>query len=542
MTRRLPALRALAVTCLWAAATTYGNALGGVLELHVRDDHGAQLPCRITVRGSDDRSVVPDDAVTIRLGPDIWFMSTGYCELQLPAGAATVRIERGHEYERLRHRIHVGRGRTVQSYRLRRWIDMRQHGYLCGENHLHVDAERLGPMLVAEGLDFGSVLTWWRGPDRQRPIPAGTGHERALTFAGRSVPTSVHDAELEYAWGAAYVQNLPAPLPLVADRGRPNLDYLKHAVDAGAIVHYQGGWSREVLVDALMGYVHTINVCNNNFAPHRFQPRSHYSNLLSVVNLPVYPNTDVGMLQMNTESYYRLLNCGLRLAAGAGSATGVKEAPPGYNRAYVRVGPTDSLADFYEAWKAGRNFVTNGPMLLLRTERGQRPGDVIQLPAGGGTLKVRVDALSNDPLTAVEIVINGRVVRSFDVTGAKNVSHASTINVERGSWIAATATSLDELLDTRELLRYADHRDQRNPRFAPSRLRFAHTSPIYVTVGGRGTAVKTSIDECRRMLAQFERFAATNIDARFGASLATAVQHADVRLRELAELSRQHAN
>ena len=106
-------------------------------------------------------------------------------------------------------------------------------------------------------------------------------------------------------------------MPLKAEPGRPNLDYLRHAIDAGAIVHYQGGWSREVLLDSLLGCVHTVNVCNNNFALHRFQPRSGYSNLLEDPNFPVYPDTDVGMLQLNTDTYYRLLNCGLRLAAGA---------------------------------------------------------------------------------------------------------------------------------------------------------------------------------------------------------------------------------
>ena len=244
-------------------------------------------------------------------------------------GDATVRIERGLEFARIKERLRIGPGSMSKTYQLQRWIDMRQRGYLCGENHVHVDTVQLAPMLVAEGLDFGTSLTWWRGPDRQRPIPPGEGRVRLLEFAGRTVATSIYDAELEYSWGAAYIQNLPRPMPLEAVRGRLNLDYLRHAVDAGAIVHYQGGWSREILVDALLGCVHTVNVCNNNFALHRFQPRSRYSNLLEVENFPVYPDTDVGMLRMNTDTYYRLLNCGLRLAAGDGSEAGSRRLQPG---------------------------------------------------------------------------------------------------------------------------------------------------------------------------------------------------------------------
>ena len=122
-----------------------------------------------------------------------------------------MRIEHGPEYVRIKERLRIDSGRVSKTYPLRRWIDMRKRGYLCGENHLHVDTIQLAPMLVGEGLDFGTSLTWWRGPDPQRPIPAGEGRMRLLEFAGRKVPTSIYDAELEYSWGAAYIQNLPAP-------------------------------------------------------------------------------------------------------------------------------------------------------------------------------------------------------------------------------------------------------------------------------------------------------------------------------------------
>jgi hypothetical protein len=84
------------------------------------------------------------------------------------------------------------------------------------------------------------------GPDQQRPIPVGKGSVRELTFADQKIQVSVYDAELEHAWGAVYIQNLPEPLPLAENRGRPNLDYVRFAANAGAIVHYQGGWSRSM--------------------------------------------------------------------------------------------------------------------------------------------------------------------------------------------------------------------------------------------------------------------------------------------------------
>ena len=109
------------------------------------------------------------------------------------------------------------------------------------------------------------------------------------------------------------------------------------------------------------------------------------------------------MLNMNTATYYRLLNCGLRLAAGAGSATGVKAAPVGYNRAYVRVAEDASIEEFYRAWKRGSNFVTNGPILQLSTASNRRPGDTIKLSPSGGTIDVLLEVVSDQPLQTVQV-------------------------------------------------------------------------------------------------------------------------------------------
>jgi len=524
-------LRSLGVVCrvvlcpLLLVACESLVARAGSFEFTVTDASGKPLPCRVSIQAPGGEGFVPQGAVELEFGPQRWFISPGYGKLEIPDGEVQLRIERGTEYQRIKEKVQI-QGATEKTFQLRRWVDMKRRGYLCGENHLHVDTKKLAPMLVAEGLDFGTSLTWWRGPDPERPIPAGEGRVRRLTFAGRTVPTSVYDAELEYDWGAAYIQNLPKPLPLEADRKRPNLDYLRYAVQAGAIVHYQGGYAREVGLDSLLGCVHTVNVCNNNFALHRFQPRSRYSNLLEVPGFPIYPNTDVGMMRMNTDTYYRLLNWGLHLAAGAGTATGVKKAPVGYNRAYVRVGSSASLEEFYAAWKAGKNFVTNGPMLFLTTSGGRRPGDTISLPAEGGTVQVQVEALANQRLTAVEIIVNGEVAASLDVKDEHRVQGTVPLQIEAGAWIAARATARDELLSDQELRAYADHRDRKQKQFASSRLRFAHTSPIYVEVAGRGCAVPASIQEGLQMLDRFEAFAKANARAAYQQSIQSALAHA----------------
>jgi hypothetical protein len=518
---------ALALTALLASSVAHA----GSFELTVIDESGNPLPCRVLIKSEADESFTPEKATTLQTGRDEWFVSPGNTQLNVSEGRLLLRVEHGLEYVRFKERIDVPATGVKKTVRLRRWVNMKQRGYLAGENHLHVDSKQLAPMLAAEGLDFGSSLTWWRGPDAKRPVPAGEGRTRVLTFAGRSIPTSIFDAELEYAWGAAYIQNLPAPMPVKAEPGRPNLAYLKHAADSGAIVHYQGGWSKEVLLDALLGYVHTINICNNNFALHRFQPRSRYSNLLEVDGFPIYPDTDTGMLRMNTETYYRLLNCGLRLATGAGSATGVKQAPVGYNRTYVRAARAATIDEFYEAWKRGENFVTNGPILQLSTRSGDRPGDTIKLGKAGGTVAVQLKVSSDQPLRAIEIIVNGEVAASFEIDDPKQVEVTRELRIESGSWIAARCLAHDELLTDDELQAYDGDGSRAAFGVAPSRLRFAHTSPIYVTVGGQDPVVRQSVEDGLRMLEQFKVFATEEAAPAYRDETMAAVKEARAKLQ-----------
>ncbi len=474
------------VSLLALAIPAAAPANAATLDLEVTDNTGQIIPCRVLVRLPGNNCFVPEQAVDLAIGPDQWFMFDGQKDLVGPSGEIELRVERGLEFSRFKGSLEIRGPLTKKTVVLNRWIDMKKRGYLCSENHFHVPSGSLGPMAIAEGLDFASSLTWWNGPDERRPVPSGSGKHRTLHFAGREIVASIYDSELEYAWGAAYIQNLPAPLPLSAERHRPNLDFLKHAVKVGATVHYQGGYSREVALDALLGCVHTVNICNNNFHLHRFQPRERYSNLLGVKGFPIYPDTPEGMLRMNTESYYRLLNWGLRLAAGAGSATGAKQVPVGYNRAYVRIDRDASLDAFYAAWREGRNFVTNGPMLFFSAGDDIKPGGKIALGPAGGKVSFKVTALSDQPLTTVEIVVNGKVVVKYEPGEKQTFEAAGELDIPRGAWITARCTARDDLLSDAKLKTYANGERQQ-----PSRLRFAHTSPVYVTVGGAGAAVES---------------------------------------------------
>jgi hypothetical protein len=144
-------------------------------------------------------------------------------------------------------------------------------------------------------------------------------------------------------------------------------------------------------------------------------------------------------------------------------------------------------------------------MLWLTTADGFGPGAEISLPAAGGRLQFRLSACSDQDLTSAEIVVNGVVVRNFEINDPRQLEREFGLELKRGSWIAARCAARDDWLSDAELARYANGDQQQ-----PSRLRFAHTSPIYVTVDGRGAAEPQSIREGLAMLERLEIYGREN--------------------------------
>ena len=500
--------RCMSILFLMLCFSTHLDAVDietGTLKLSIIDEAtDLQVPARVRIRDRFDKDHIPPDSVVVPIAQDRWFVCSGERNMKVPAGMALIRVERGTEYRPVIQKIEIKAGQTIRhKVKLERWINMREHGYVSGENHLHVPIDKLSAMLAAEDLDFGTALSWWNGP--KLDIRTEQNWARELQFGDERIATSIYDAEVEHSWGAVYLIGLRSPVNIPSDSRRSNFPFVKSAHNQKGLVCYQAGWSREVLIDALLGYVDVVNVCNNNFHRHKYQPRKRYSNLLNVDGFPEYPNTAIGMIRMNFETYYRLLNCGLRLAAGAGSATGAKTTPVGYNRAYVRAGSNPTLSQFLEAWRKGQNFVTNGPMIFLCTDKNQRPGDTVILPSKGGTVSFQVTAHSEQPLHSLELVANGEVVGQVNIDSKQYEAKLSlSLPIREGTWIAARCIEEDQLLSDEQLSRYS--RGGSLPE-KPCRLRYAHTSPIYITVGGKEPYVPFSVKDAREMLKSFEHFA-----------------------------------
>jgi hypothetical protein len=170
--------------------------------------------------------------------------------------------------------------------------------------------------------------------------------------------------------------------------------------------------------------------------------------------------------------YYRYLNGGYRLPLVGGTDKMGNEVPVGMCRTYAYIPPEQPFS--YETWckaiREGRTFLSSGPMLDF-TVNGARIGETVRLPGNGGTVEIHASAESIIPIHTLQIVSEGKVVASTEESkGARRLKLKAKLKVEKHTWLAARCAGLNYTA--------LPHHD------AWKRGHFAHTSPIYMAVGG----------------------------------------------------------
>jgi hypothetical protein len=198
--------------------------------------------------------------------------------------------------------------------------------------------------------------------------------------------------------------------------------------------------------------------------------------------------------------YYVLLNAGFQVPIAAGTDKFYEEIPLGCNRTYVHTGNSGTYASWLSGARAGRAFVSNGPILDFQVQGGE-PGDTIDFKTPM-RVKVRVSARSILPFNTLDIILNGRPVAHKSVAlqnnppnnGLWTLELETEVSLETSSWIAA---------------RVVDNPDLRNPILPRGSSVFAHTAPVYFLRDGKKVHEQASIDYLRRYTEGVTRWLAT---------------------------------
>jgi hypothetical protein len=218
----------------------------------------------------------------------------------------------------------------------------------------------------------------------------------------------------------------------------------------------------------------------------------------------------------SAEVWYRLLNCGARIAAAGGTDAMANYAslrgPVGLNRTYVRTEAADDSPDarrdgWLDGLASGRSMATNAPLIGLTVDDAH-PGDVISLADGGRTLRFEGFLRSAVAVDHLELVHNGKVIESFDIdAGGDSADIEGQVTVESSGWLLLRAWN-----------------DAADP-LVFDLYPYATTSPVYLNVGD---TPPVSPDDAAYFLAWIERirdFAMSHDDYNFAAERDAILEH-----------------
>ncbi len=487
-----------------APRTVFGaEPEGGMLTVHVVDESGQPLPARIHLRDADGRYLfVPGQSTrqkAVYQGTQPvcgdWFYTDGSFRIDVGAGEAQIDIAHGPAYTTAHDAIPIVAGQSVEkTYTLKRLIDPLARGWYSADEHLHQMPD--AALMLAEDLNLAAV-----------PICSGVD----LSYRPRQKLTQLPDAnhllvtELPAVEWDCFLWDLPRPLEMRLGKDPwPAEDFATSDRPGGSAdlrtlfvvrtpflveqIHAAGATTIAYMHDPPRLWYYPLYVANGWIDVYGVLENAYCSIANRGTEADFWQSLDREGTNGNFGVWYRFLNCGYRLPASAGTdnigmGVGVWK---GYNRVYAKldgpVGQASSLPlradsqagslrhgltveNWLSALKQGRSFVTNRPLLFVTVD-GQEPGSELQVKSGM-PLSVDIHAVSATPISRIDIVYQGRVLKQIDVDPGTDIRRTETITVPASGWLAVRCLGRGE-----------------NPNLSPA-FAFAHTSPFYVLVDGR---------------------------------------------------------
>ncbi len=391
----------------------------------------------------------------LRLGQISYAYVDGRCEGWLPRGEVLVDVAQGFEYLPLRTRVTIEPGQQELTLRLRRFADLNAGGWFSGDTHVHFLSSNGGIVEArGEGVNVVNVLqAQW-----------GSLFTNTEDFTGE--PHVASDGRTIVWIGQENRQHVAGHMSLLGLR-RPVMPWSSDGLGEAEL-----GGAAETTMSSWADRAHEQGA--TVVTPHFPSPNGETATLIATGRTDAIEMIRHGPYEHAT--WYRYLNAGYRLPLAGGTDKMSADTPVGLYRTYARLLPGEDFS--HDAWcaalRAGRTFHSGGPLLTLTVD-GSEIGDTIKLPRGGGSVEVAASAESIFPIGALEIVQDGRVVATSTAVeagdGRWRIAFRDRVEVAGHGWIAARVGGP----------RYWDavrHRD------SWARPVFAHTSPIYVAVGG----------------------------------------------------------
>lgn len=374
---------------VWAAYANY--------ELRVVDAK-TNLPCAAKIRITDSRGNPKRIKGALMINGTAYI--TGSLKMELRPGQYQFRLDAGPEYPFMEGNFILNSGdsdsRTIE---LKRFIDMTQEGWYPGNVAMSGDTSDLETIMMADDLSLGNHITWdnrlnqWAG----KPIGAAIdefGGDRYLLQLG---------GEDDRAGGKLWFSRLTSPLPVqrLSDEYPAATFFqsdLKHAhVTARSPLEPDLPlWVSQDLLDS-------ICILSPEIETYAFAEKHPLAEQAKQIR-----KGDVtGNSRLALNTYYKLLETGVRLPPVAANGTATEEQTSRLDRVYARVEGTFTPDTWWKAVEEGQTFVTNGPLLRANVE-GKPPGHVFPINIGEKhEFQIALSLATRQTIVYLEIIKNG---------------------------------------------------------------------------------------------------------------------------------------
>ncbi|MBI3469700.1 MAG: CehA/McbA family metallohydrolase, partial [Planctomycetes bacterium] len=388
----------------------------------------------------------------------------GPTTIELPRQKVRLEAVAGLETERAVVELDLTDQETRElSVPLGRFSDFRRDGWYSANTHLHLrdlsraEADRyLREIPAADGLDVLFISHLERADDdrsyitNQYPVGRLQMLETSGVLLANGEEHRHNFGPQDEGYGHVMLLGIkelvqPVSIGYGISRKHPDAPVIRAGIDTA---HEQGG---------------TAIWCHNNWG---FEDVPNWlTGKLDAQNI-----FDGGSHGNYADSFYHYLNAGLRVPFSTGTDWFIYD----FARAYAHVEGELTPESWLAALRAGRTFISNGPLLEFRVNASE-PGDTVGLEQAG-ELSIIASARGRLAFGQLELIRNGRVVETAGAQ-VRDGHYEATLNlklpVSESCWLAARITTTGK-----------------NEYGQPL---FAHTSPVYVTLNGRAVRLDRDI-------------------------------------------------
>jgi TolB protein len=349
------------------------------------------------------------------------------------------------------------------------WSALTNGHWVSGDMHVHMNyggvykenSEELQVQAESEGLSIVNNLIV--NKEQRFPDIASSETSSDAILGKDSAVLRGQEFHTSY-WGHRGLLDITGHLLLPGYAGYPNTAaaslYPMNA-DVYDMAHAQG---------ALVGAVHPFDAVPDPFAKPAERITDELPVDVALGKLDYMEIVGFSDHKSTAAVWYKLLNLGFRLTAGAGTdATAAYAAPirggVGFDRVYVWVPVWPlNLKEWLDGIKLGRTFATNGPLLEFKLG-GEMVGAELKLDAAQNAVPFSAKLRSIVPVDHLEVVCNGKVAQMLKLEGTRDAVDATgTIPVSESGWCVLRAWS--DKAEYPVMDNYA----------------YATTSPVYLTV------------------------------------------------------------